>query len=642
MFTKFKIVVLTKLKDYSSYILDKKDSYVDDRFVKKGGDNTMKSDTNGKAMRKSKKSSVILIAQVTFVGALVILLYVNVNYFPSGEHKRSKEETVREVPRVQSTTETWVLQPLGSLLNSFIDGDDLAVNEHRILDMEKKARSRLPEYFDIAADDESEEPSYDEETFIPLEDLVENDNKTTNYSLKDKGGKTFKGNNDVDVLEMTLGDSSINTSNDRTESNESLLYKTDHTINETVHLEVNQSDYNTVSILETHENESSTSSSTNNGTSSTSTVSVAVNNSKTMSEQEQKAVNETDQQNITSNDHLDNRSKNQTIEINSSSNGLESVKDTDSEVKISRNYTSTLSSTGNCTGGNCTVQSKHNFTEENLSKDDDCRNCFQHNFKYVIDSKYICKTNAEQKEIDLLILITSAHENYERRFALRKTWLSQTKKNTGNVRYAFLLGKVTTASAGKLVWKESKKFHDMIKEDFFDTYHNLTYKTIMGMKWASRKCANAKFVMKTDDDMYINIDALLKSIKSRETELQRNIGGHCDEMGKVPIRDTKSKWYASRKSFARDIYPSYCSGTAYVTSMSVAKTLYSISATVPFFHLEDVYVGLCLRKAGLGVVDIPGFHLDRPRVDLCRYKRDLISVHYMTPHLLYLTWEKQC
>lgn len=46
-----------------------------------------------------------------------------------------------------------------------------------------------------------------------------------------------------------------------------------------------------------------------------------------------------------------------------------------------------------------------------------------------------------------------------------------------------------------------------------DTYRNLTLKTIMGMKWASKYCSGAKFFLKIDDDMTLNTYKLLKYLE---------------------------------------------------------------------------------------------------------------------------------
>jgi len=64
----------------------------------------------------------------------------------------------------------------------------------------------------------------------------------------------------------------------------------------------------------------------------------------------------------------------------------------------------------------------------------------------------------------------------------------------------------------------------MIVENFYDTYHNLTLKSMAILKWVNLTCPQIndygkpdyfyypKHILKTDDDMFINFDRLLKII----------------------------------------------------------------------------------------------------------------------------------
>ena len=49
--------------------------------------------------------------------------------------------------------------------------------------------------------------------------------------------------------------------------------------------------------------------------------------------------------------------------------------------------------------------------------------------------------------------------------------------------------------------KEAKTEGDLVQGDFMDSYHNLSYKNVMGKLWASTFCPQAEFVVKSDDDM---------------------------------------------------------------------------------------------------------------------------------------------
>ena len=46
---------------------------------------------------------------------------------------------------------------------------------------------------------------------------------------------------------------------------------------------------------------------------------------------------------------------------------------------------------------------------------------------------------------------------------------------------------------------------DLVQGNFMDTYRNLTYKTVLGHMWVSSFCSQAEFVVKTDDEIYVDI-----------------------------------------------------------------------------------------------------------------------------------------
>ena len=43
--------------------------------------------------------------------------------------------------------------------------------------------------------------------------------------------------------------------------------------------------------------------------------------------------------------------------------------------------------------------------------------------------------------------------------------------------------------------------------DFLDTYYNLSYKNVLGKLWVSNFCEQADFVIKTDDDVFVDLYA---------------------------------------------------------------------------------------------------------------------------------------
>ena len=56
----------------------------------------------------------------------------------------------------------------------------------------------------------------------------------------------------------------------------------------------------------------------------------------------------------------------------------------------------------------------------------------------------------------------------------------------------------------------------MIVFDFHDHYQNLTLKTALMMQWSLRRCPQAQFLFKTDDDVLVNPWTLRKLLKENE------------------------------------------------------------------------------------------------------------------------------
>ena len=68
-----------------------------------------------------------------------------------------------------------------------------------------------------------------------------------------------------------------------------------------------------------------------------------------------------------------------------------------------------------------------------------------------------------------------------------------------------MLGKPDSWEEQQLLKWESEHFEDIIQGDFRDTYRNLTYKNLMGKLWVTKFCTQAEFVIKTDDDVFIDL-----------------------------------------------------------------------------------------------------------------------------------------
>ena len=69
----------------------------------------------------------------------------------------------------------------------------------------------------------------------------------------------------------------------------------------------------------------------------------------------------------------------------------------------------------------------------------------------------------------------------------------------------FCTGSTFDENIQRSLEEESQEYGDLVQGDFLDNYHNLSYKGIMGNLWVAEFCSQAEFLVKTDDDMFVDM-----------------------------------------------------------------------------------------------------------------------------------------
>nr|CDP91386.1 Bm1127 [Brugia malayi] len=165
-----------------------------------------------------------------------------------------------------------------------------------------------------------------------------------------------------------------------------------------------------------------------------------------------------------------------------------------------------------------------------------CSNNMELYNRYACQWKIIDKNFCSQKYPNLLLLIfaITAVEQREHRNLIRKTW--------GNIRLyedfktvvLFPLGITDDLDMMNLIQNEQQKYGDIIQQEFFDTYKNLTIKNY----------------------------------------------------GRVNRYDTK--WPVSYKEYPMQYYPRHCSGSFYLLTGYLARLLFEQARFCTlFWHLSE-------------------------------------------------------
>jgi len=131
-------------------------------------------------------------------------------------------------------------------------------------------------------------------------------------------------------------------------------------------------------------------------------------------------------------------------------------------------------------------------------------------FQYVTDvhpEKCFRWKNSEKRDSpSLLILMVSAAENYGKRSRIRQT-LSHLKKENGR-EFIFLIGSKSTNINTEQLTDEVLANGDIVQVNVIDSYANLTLKSVALLHWVYTHCQEADYILKSDDDNFINSKVL--------------------------------------------------------------------------------------------------------------------------------------
>lgn len=289
-------------------------------------------------------------------------------------------------------------------------------------------------------------------------------------------------------------------------------------------------------------------------------------------------------------------------------------------------------------------------------------------YPLLINQPEMCRSNNSSSGLDspmLLMAVKSQVGNFENRQAIRETWgrsglvKGELNKKSVLVRTVFLLGRQDSSTGPHpdlktLLELENNKYGDILQWDFRDTFFNLTLKDLLFWKWFQQYCPTALFVFKGDDDVFVRTNALLDYLNKRWDE--HNLWGpHINDtlvdldlfVGEViynamPNREPSTKYYIP-ETFYKGGYPPYAGGGGVVYSGSLALRLNEISEKVRLFPIDDVYLGMLLKRLGLSPGHHPGFlTFDLPGMDKgnpCSYKSVLL-VHRRSPNEMLTLWKQ--
>ncbi|XP_032071284.1 UDP-GalNAc:beta-1,3-N-acetylgalactosaminyltransferase 2 isoform X3 [Thamnophis elegans] len=143
-----------------------------------------------------------------------------------------------------------------------------------------------------------------------------------------------------------------------------------------------------------------------------------------------------------------------------------------------------------------------------------------------------------------------------------------------------------------LLKKESNIYDDIVFVDVVDTYRNVPAKLLNFYRWTV-EAASFDVLLKTDDDCYIDLEAIFNRIKLK------NLGRPNIWWGNFRLNwavDRTGKW--QELEYPSPAYPAFACGSGYVISKDVVEWLASNSERLKIYQGEDVSMGIWMAAIG--------------------------------------------
>lgn len=174
---------------------------------------------------------------------------------------------------------------------------------------------------------------------------------------------------------------------------------------------------------------------------------------------------------------------------------------------------------------------------------------------------------------------------YDRRMMIRRTWAREAPKY--RMRVLFVIGVPPSLAIERQIKNEARKYKDILQFNFLENYYNLTLKAISLLKWSYRHCGKSKYMVKTDDDVIVNMPMLNHLVQTER--IPTGLTGLV--MTTPSNRQYGHKWYMPNELYTRNSYE-FLAGFSYLLSMDRLKQFLKTIITYPgpILDIDDLFL----------------------------------------------------
>lgn len=209
----------------------------------------------------------------------------------------------------------------------------------------------------------------------------------------------------------------------------------------------------------------------------------------------------------------------------------------------------------------------------------------------------------------LLVLVHSRFDNFAKRMIIRETWGRSGK----DLKVLFVIAFNDNEDVKETLQEENMVYGDIIEGSFNDNYKNMTYKHVMVFKYVIYHCSQAKYILKTDDDVFVNMPLMMHFLKMDLSPFGCSKLLFCSlRTNSKVFRSWRSKWRVSFEEYPDKFYPPYCPGWAILYSPDVLFDLYKEAQKSNYFWIDDVLItGVLAQKLNLSHTDADSLVLSK-------------------------------
>lgn len=252
-------------------------------------------------------------------------------------------------------------------------------------------------------------------------------------------------------------------------------------------------------------------------------------------------------------------------------------------------------------------------TEEDI---DESRLFGLNSFKYHLEPKSCPKAPL------LGVILVTSYVGHDDVRAAHRQGISQNELHQMGLHRIFLISEIPPSErfiTQPSVLSENRRFGDLLQGSFVENYRNLTYKHVMGLKWAAKRCSHAKFIIKIDDDSVYDIYRVHAYLQKRESDSRVPfLGGYIFPHQK-PIRLEADKHFVTPEEFPDEEFPPYLSGWLYLTNAHAVRMLLKEAERKKFFWIDDTFVtGILAEGLSIPFTDLTEWFSANPDfLDCC-------------------------